>query len=299
MPASALCPHSSGHRRPATPAPEQACDAHLHVHDPRFVTADAFDCLLPQATADDYRQIQSRLGTTRSVVVQPRLHGTDNRAILAAIASLGAARTRGVAVVSPEISDDALIRLHAGGIRGIRFSLYTAAHAATGFEQVERLAQRVHTLGWHVQLHWTAQQIVQYAALLQRLPGIVVFDHLARLPLPQGRAHPAYPIVRRLLDTGRAWLKLSGAYLDSRVGAQGCYADLDAIARGWVADAPERLVWGSDWPHITEADKPDDAALFDLLARWVPDERLRRQVLVDNPAALYDFAPTTAVETAS
>jgi len=196
-----------------------------------------------------------------------------------------------VAVVRPDASDAELEGLHAGGIRGIRFTLYTPTNAATDFGMVEPLAHRVHALGWHVQLHWSAGQIAEHAALLARLPCTVVFDHLARMPQPDAQAHPAFEVVHRLLDNGRTWNKLSGAYLDSRVGAQGGYADTVALARAWVMQAPERVVWGSDWPHPTERiAKPDDAQLFDLLSQWVPDEVQRRRVLVDNPARLYDFS---------
>jgi len=290
-------PHSSGLQQPAIAPPPYACDAHMHVHDPRY--SSATDTLLQPATAADYRRLQARLGTQRTVVVQPRAHGTDNRATLAAILALGREQTRGVAVIKPEVSDKELDQLHAGGIRGIRFSLYTATHAVTDISMVEPLAHRIHALGWHVQLHWTAQQIMQHAALLYRLPSTVVFDHLARLPLPQGRQHPACTVVRRMLENGRTWIKLSGAYLDSQLGAAGGYTDLDPIARGWVTDAPQRMVWGSDWPHVTEVHaKPDDAVLFDLLVRWVPEARLRQQILVDNPAVLYDFPPVTTAETA-
>lgn len=283
--------HSNGTAPPRTPVPPGACDSHMHVYDARFGFTGPASAMLQGATASDYQRLQARLGTQRTVVVQPRVHGTDNRVTLAAIKALGPARTRGVAVVGLDVADAHLAELHAGGIRGIRFTLYTPAHAVTRFDMVERLAQRVHELGWHVQLHWTADQVVEHSDLLARLPGAVVFDHLARLPLPQGHAHPAYSVVRRLLDNGRTWVKLSGVYLDSRVGAAGGYADLQAVASGWAQDAPERVLWGSDWPHSTEpADaKPDDAALLDLLAQWVPGERARQRVLVDNPAVLYGF----------
>uniref|UniRef100_C5CVK6 Amidohydrolase 2 n=1 Tax=Variovorax paradoxus (strain S110) TaxID=543728 RepID=C5CVK6_VARPS len=292
-------PHSSGTRKPACTAPAGACDAHMHVYDRRFALHGSRDAMVDDATAADYRLLQQRIGTERTVVVQPRVHGTDNSVTLDAIRTLGAAHTRGVAVVRPDVSDAELERLHAGGIRGIRFTLYTAANAATGFEMVEPLAQRVHALGWHVQLHWNADQIAGHAALLARLPCTIVFDHLARLPLPGAMAHPAFDVVSRLRDNGRTWIKLSGAYLDSKSGAAGGYADTSAIAQAWVRQAPERVVWGSDWPHPTEpaAAKPDDALLFDLLGQWVPDEAQRRRVLVDNPALLYDFPETTKTET--
>lgn len=284
-------PHSAGTRKPAIAAPEGACDAHIHVYDRRFPMHGSPDAMLDHATADDYRLLQQRTGTQRTVVVQPRVHGTDNSVTLDAIQALGAHRTRGVAVVRPEVSDAELEQLHEGGIRGIRFTLYTAANAATDFSMVEPLARRVHTLGWHVQLHWSADQIATHATLLDRLPCTMVFDHLARLPQPCALAHPAYGVVSRLLDEGRTWIKLSGAYLDSRLGAEGGYADTVDVARTWARQAPERVVWGSDWPHPTERTaKPDDAQLFDLLARWVPDEAARRRVLVDNPARLYDFS---------
>jgi predicted TIM-barrel fold metal-dependent hydrolase len=284
-------PHSAGTGRPATAAPDGACDAHLHIYDRRFVAPGAAaPGLLDGATADDYRRLQARTGTRRAVVVQPRAHGTDHRATLDAIRRLGADRTRGVAVVRPDATDAELQALHASGVRGIRFTLYTPVHAATDFSMVEPLAHRVHALGWHVQLHWSAEQIAEHAALLARLPGTVVFDHLARLPQPAPMRHPAFGVVRRLLDGGRAWIKLSGAYLDSRDGAAGGYADTVDLARAWIAAAPERMVWGSDWPHPTEAGAPpDDAALFDLLARWAPDPAVRHRILVENPARLYDF----------
>jgi D-galactarolactone isomerase len=220
----------------------------------------------------------------------PRAAGTDNRVTLDAIAQLGTNNARGVAVVTPAITDAELRTMHDGGIRGIRFTLYTLDNAPTSFEMVEPLAQRIYQLGWHVQLHWTADQIVEHAALLLRLPCTIVLDHLARIPQPAGLNHPAVPVVLGLLDTGRAWIKLSGAYLDSSVGSDGNYTDIDAIARAWIKAAPERMVWGSDWPHPTEKHKPDDAVLMDLLLCWSDDESTQQRILVDNPAALYGFS---------
>ncbi|WP_082746834.1 amidohydrolase family protein [Burkholderia sp. MSMB1826] len=275
--------------RPAHAAPLLACDAHLHVFDRRFPSEPGAE-VYAHATANDYqRAIQARLGTTRAIVVTPRAYATDNSVTLDAIRQLGADRTRGVGVVRTDVTDAELRALHDGGIRGVRFTLYRPEHAPTRFDMVEALSARVHALGWHVQLHWTADQIAAHETLLMRLPSTIVFDHMARLPQPVGTSHPAFAIVRRLVDQGRAWVKLSGPYLDSRVGVSGRFADVDALARAWVAAAPERLVWGSDWPHATETVPPDDARLFDQLADWVPDDHLRERILVRNPAQLYDF----------
>ena len=285
-------PNSAGSAPPRLPVPEDACDAHIHVFDPRFAEAPG-DKLTPtpaQATAADYRRIQQRLGTRRAVVVQPRAYGIDNSATLDAIAQLGAGRTRGIAVLTPEADEATLRRLHAGGIRGLRLTLHAAAGAPTRFDMLMPLAERIAPLGWHLQLHFQAAQIAQHAALLRQLPCPLVCDHLARLPLGGEYQEAALALVRELLEQERAWVKLSGAYLNTQSGPP-AYADTVAMARTLVRIAPHRLVWGSDWPHATEtAHKPDDAVLLDLLDDWVPDAAARAAVLVHNPARLYGFA---------
>ena len=275
-------PNSSGKGRPRLGIPALACDAHMHVFDPRF---EASGTLVGDATVDHYRLIQECLGTRRTVVVTPRNYGTDNGVTLDAIARLGIDQARGVAVLHPDVSAAELASLHAGGIRGVRFTLYSPHAAVTSFDMVEPLAARICELGWHLQLHWTPAQIVEHQALLRRLPATMVFDHRARLG-GNDDAHPAFAIVAGLVEAGCAWVKLSGPYLD----AAPPYTMLDCQARRWVQLAPERVVWGSDWPHSTEPDhKPDDAELLDLLLRWADDEDTRRRILVDNPARLYDF----------
>ncbi len=284
-----LIPHSTATAAPLWPAPAWACDAHLHILD---AALDPRSTPAQDATVGQYRQVQAHLGTQRAVVVQPRLYGTDNHVTLDAIARMGVAHTRGIAVVHPDISDAELLALHAGGIRGVRLSLYTPHQAAVSFEMTEPLAHRVQHLGWHLQLHWTADQIAEHAHLLMRLPTPVVFDHLARLPVPEAQRHPAFVVVSELLQRGRAWVKLSGAYLCSTQAPGSGYTDLTDMARAWVALAPKRLVWGSDWPHVTETHaKPDDSELFDLLHTWTGSDTLRHRVLVDNPAELYGFNP--------
>jgi predicted TIM-barrel fold metal-dependent hydrolase len=195
---------------------------------------------------------------------------------------------RGVAVVDTGVTDAELKRLHDLGIRGIRFNLVQSG--ATTIEMLKPLSERVKDLGWHVQIHMQGDQIVEAADLLQHLPSPIVFDHMARIPQPAGVNHPAFGLVLKLLNSGRTWVNLSGAYMDTRTGPP-TYADVGKVARAYVKAAPERMVWSSDWPHPTEhADaKPNDAILFDLPADWAPDEAIRNRILVDNPAALYGF----------
>jgi D-galactarolactone isomerase len=139
-----------------------------------------------------------------------------------------------------------------------------------------------------VQIHMRADQIVNAGDLLQRLPSPVVFDHMGRLPQPGAANHPAFKLICQMIDKGRTWVKLSGTYHDSRVGAP-TYADVAETAEAYIKAAPERLIWGSDWPHPTEEEKPNDALLLDLLAGWAPDEAMFQRILVENPIVLYGF----------
>lgn len=265
------------------------CDSHIHIYDRAFLGQRNAAGFVDHADVSAYREVQARMGTQRAVIVTPRVYGTDNAVTVDAIRQLGIDNARGVAVLNPDVTDAELDALNRGGIRGIRFTLYTAKNAAVGFEMVEPLAHRIAEFGWHVQLHWTANQLIEHRATLQRLPCAMVFDHRARLPLQDGTNHEAFRIVRELADAGRAWIKLSGPYLDSGAGLASRYADITPMARAWVEAAPERLVWGSDWPHVTETHKPDDVMLLDLLTEWAEDEALRERILVTNPAELYGF----------
>ena len=282
-------PNSSGTSIPRYKAPADACDSHVHIYDPRFQMKWPNLPAVTDASVAEYRLLQKRNGTSRAVIVQPAAYGTDNRVTLDAVAQLGIAATRGVAVVHPSVTDTELVAMDKGGIRGLRFSLHEPRTAVTSFDMIERLAHRVHRLGWHVQLHLRAEQIVEMAGLIESLPGTVVFDHMARLPQPEGTRHAALRVVKKLIDKGNAWVKLSGPYLDTKIGPPR-YADIKPVARALVEYAPERCVWGSDWPHPTEAhSKPDDAVLFDLFQEWMVEEVTRLRVLVSNPAKLYGF----------
>jgi len=278
-------PWSSGTESPKLKAPANACDCHMHIYDAKY-PADPKATLKPaDALVADYKLLQKRIGTSRNVVVTPSTYGTDNRVTLDAIAQIGPT-ARGVAVVDATVTDAELKRLNGLGIRGIRFNLVQAG--ATTAEMIEPLSRRVNDLGWHIQIHMKGEQIAGIEDLLLRVPSPIVFDHLGRLAQPNALDNPGFKTISKLIDKGRTWVKLSGAYVDTKVGPP-TYSDTVAVARAYIKAAPERMVWASDWPHPTEKDKPDDAVLFDLLAEWVPDEAMRTRILVQNPATLYGF----------
>lgn len=286
-PGARSLPNSSGTEPPRAKAPPNACDAHLHIIDPAFPTRSG---RVRQGMAvTDYRMLQARIGVSRAVVVQAKENGTDHACLLDALRRLGLDNARGIGVVDPSVTDTDLRRLHEGGIRGVRFSVWNPDDAVVSMDMLEAVAKRVADFGWHIQLHASADQIAQHAVLLKGLPCPLVVDHMARLPPGIGPDHPAFRVVADLIEGGRTWVKLSGAYLNTAVGAP-AYPDATRMAQAWVNVAPERLVWGSDWPHITESHKPDDALLFDLLTTWAGDEGRRELILVDNPAALYGFS---------
>jgi predicted TIM-barrel fold metal-dependent hydrolase len=281
-------PWSSGTDLPKLKAPANSCDCHMHIYDARFPVDPGATLRPADALVGDYRLLQKRIGTTRNVIVTPSTYGTDNRVTLDAMAKIGAT-VRGVAVVNASVADAELKRLADLGVRGIRFNLVQAG--ATTVEMLEPLSTRVNALGWHVQIHMLADQIVKIEDLLYKLASPIVFDHMGRMPQPAGTDHPAFGVIRKLIDKGRTWVKLSGAYQDTKVGPPS-YADTSKVAQAYVKAAPERMVWASDWPHPTqkENEKANDAVLFDLLSEWAPNEVTRHRILVENPATLYGFS---------
>jgi predicted TIM-barrel fold metal-dependent hydrolase len=279
-------PNTSGTERATLKAPPLACDCHQHIFDPV-----RFPFLRPgtesDATVADYRLLQRRLGTTRNVIATPKEYVNDNRVTLDAIAQF-APNARGLASVDPSITDAELESLKKGGMNGVRF-LLLGGDAAGTINKIQTLASRVNEMGWHIDFGISADQIIATEDLLMNFPAVIAIDHMARIPEPAGVNHPAYAIVRRLIDKGRTWVKLSLAGGDSKVGPP-AYTDVVKLAQAYVQAAPERVVWGTNWPHPNEATKPDDAMIFDLLSEYAPDEATRHRILVENPAVLYGFA---------
>ncbi|WP_338615388.1 amidohydrolase family protein [Achromobacter sp. E1] len=282
-------PYSSGDARPAIAMPAGACDCHLHAYDARYPAVAGAKLTPPDATMAQYREIQSRLGMQRAVLVTPSTYGADNRPMLDALAQLRE-QARGVAVIDGSETDAQLQAMHDAGVRGIRLNLSLGVTSSA--RQILPLAQRVAPWGWHLQLLMAPDRLAELAPVLAELPVPVVFDHMARLAPHDAGAHPAHALVLQLLARGRAWVKLSGGYL---VSARQSVEDpaLDALARSFLDANPERIVWGSDWPHASASTgmqpMPDDARQLDRLAEWTGPDRLN-QVLVHNPAALYGFA---------
>ena len=279
---------SSGAEKPRFVPPPGATDCHFHTYDKNYPIMKGATLLPDDALPEDYRALQRRIGTTRGVIIQPSTYGTDNRLQLASRQALGPENFRVIAVVPEDIADAELRRLDEKGVRGVRFNL--GFPGALTLDSLKLLAPRLADLGWHCQINMRPKQIEDNADLLASLPGRLVFDHLAQIPQPAGLESAPYKIVRGLLDRGKTWVKLSGPYVSSKQGAPD-YADAGVVATTYVKAAPERMVWGSDWPHPSEKDgKPDDARLFDLFAQCAGDDAAFKRILVDNPVELYGFS---------
>ena len=280
-------PWSTGTEPPTLVAPAGAVDCHHHVYAASWPINARSALRPPDATVADYRLLQRRLGLHRHVVVQPSTYGTDNTGLLQALPAFGP-EARGIAVCDTSVTDAQLAAMAKAGVRGLRF--ITSIPGGVPIEMLEPLSARVNELGWHVQLVMAGDEIAARRDLLMRLPSPVVFDHMGHIPQPAGIHHPGFAVLLHMLAGGRTWVKLSGAYIDTKVGPPG-YGDVAPLAQSLVQHAPDRLVWGSDWPHPTMPadDKPDDAVLFDLLSVWAPDPAVRERILVANPAKLYGF----------
>ncbi|WP_198384633.1 amidohydrolase family protein [Roseomonas sp. KE2513] len=262
----------------------------MHVYGPseRYPVAVTSPSPVPRnSSLSAYREVQARLGLGRTVVVQPTAYGIDNACTLDAVAELGLGSARAVVAVTPETSEDELLRLHAAGARGARAFMLGGGPVA--WERLPDLAARVAPHGWHVQLQFDGGEMLERERLIQSLPCPVVIDHVGRFHEPVPPDAPSVRALLRLLEGGRTWVKLSSPYGVSRSGPPG-YADVSAIARALIATASDRLVWGSNWPHPNAPEpKPDEAPLLDLLTEWAPEMTTRQAILVTNPTKLYDF----------
>ena len=264
----------------------KACDCHVHIYEDRYPLAPTATFKPPHAPVAAYREVQRALGLQRVVLVQPTGYGADNTCLLVALAQLGG-DARGIAVVNPGVSDAELARLHAAGVRGIRFMLLGAA-GPLSWDDLAPLAERIVTLGWTVNLQFDGREFPRRSALIDSLPGKVVIDHIGRFVEPVTTSDPAFKALQAVLDKAQRWVKLSGAYETSKLGAPD-YADVAPLARALALSHPQSCLWASNWPHPNRNPVPRDADMLALLEAWVPDARVHAAVLVENAAAAYAF----------
>ena len=284
-----LPPHPAPHAPTAFAPPPGATDAHCHIFGPahRFPFAPQATYTPPDAGIDDFEVLQERLGLSRAVFVQASCHGTDNAAMVDALVR-GKGRYAGVAMIDESFSDADIGALHEAGVRGTRFNFVAHLGGAPDLEVFWRLVDRVRPFGWHIVLHFDANDLPSYAELLDRMPCPYVIDHMARIDATAGLDQAPFEALLDLLRDERAWVKVSGA---ERLTADGTppYDDVAPYAQALIASAPDRVLWGTDWPHPNVRHMPDDGDLVDMLAAFAPDEATRNRILVSNPETLYDF----------
>lgn len=281
----------SWHSNPSQPGyrpPEGAVDAHCHVFGPmvEFPFSPKAKYIPDDAGPEELFTLRDKLGFSRNVIVQASCHGTDNRATLNAIAMSGG-KARGVAVVDPAISDDELDNLHAGGIRGVRFNFLKRLVDDAPKDKFLEVAQRIQRLNWHVVVYFEADFLEEMRPFLEALPGTVIVDHLGRPDVSEGFSGVEVQAFRKFLqEHDNFWTKVSCA---ERLTKQGPPFDdfVEAIAP-IVEEFPDRVLWGTDWPHPNmQSNIPDDGQLVDLIPRLAPTKLLQRKLLVDNPMRLY------------
>ncbi|MBC8793418.1 MAG: amidohydrolase [Tagaea sp. CACIAM 22H2] len=278
----------NGTEKPRLAAPANTIDCHMHLYD--AATPVAKTAVVPPpvwASVDAYRKVQARLGISRAVVVQPSAYGLNNSVTLNGVEALGRDKARAVVVVNDATPDAEWRRLSAIGACGLRMHMLPGG--AVGWEDMASLARKAADHGWHMQIQMDGRYLHERVDFLKTLPCTLVVDHVGKFLEPVTVDHPGFKALASLLETGRVWLKLSAAYEVSRAGPPD-FRDTGALATEAARLAPERMVWASNWPHVSKlADPPDDAGQLDTLLYWIADPALRARILIDNPAKLYGF----------
>lgn len=284
--------------------PAGACDAHTHIFGDaaRFPWAAERNYTPEPASIAEMRALHTTLRMDRVVIVQPSVYGTDNACTLDAARQFGAARARAVVVIDERTSDRELDAMHAAGARGVRVNLETSGQAdpAVARKRLQDAIARVRPRGWHVQVYTRLSVVEALRADVLGSPVPIVFDHFGGARAALGTSQPGFAPLLDLVRSGRAYVKISGAYRSSSQGPD--YPDVAPLARALVSANPARIVWGTDWPHPDSAAVPgrrvtdiaplqpiDDGRLLNQLPVWVPEASVRAAILVENAARLYDF----------
>ncbi len=267
--------------------PTGACDTHAHVisSSAAHPMASSRSYTPPPAPGEKYLAMLDTVGFARGVLIQISVYGTDNRYMLEVLAQ-NPDRLRGIAVVTPEVTDRELEAMHATGVRGLRINVLFPG-AGLSFDAMEVLARRIAPLGWHMQFLVDGRELPGLLPRMRKLPCPGVIDHMGHLPAALGFQHPGFQAVRELVANHGWWVKLSGAYRISDDFEH--FADVVPIAQGLIEAAPDRVVYGSDWPHVAIPRVPDTGRLRNLLKVWAPDPATRDRILMDNPSRLYGF----------
>jgi len=280
--------------------PRGACDCHVHIFDPARFRYDAGRRYTPPAASiEDLRRLQATLHFERVVVVQPSVYAIDNFCTVNAVREL-AGRACAVAVIDKSFSAADLDALARAGVRGVRVNLETAGEndPAAARRVLRETADQLAGRDWHIQLYTRLSVIAALKDELAALPFPVVVDHFGGAKAALGTGQPGFGELLALVKSGRAYVKISGAYRISDRNLD--FPDVTELAQALVAANPERVVWGSDWPHPGRGASPtalappcpiDDGHVLNLLPKWVPEPALRKKILVDNPARLYGFGP--------
>ncbi len=283
---NALAAFFAHRRKPRFKLPPGATDAHCHVFGPgdKFPYAPNRRYTPDDAPKEMLRTLHAHLGIERTVIVQASCHGSDNRAMLDAIAD-DPKNIRGVAIVDATFGDAEYRTLHDGGVRGARFNFVKHLGGAPDMALFQRTVDRIKDMGWHIVLHVDAPDIIPLSEMMRKLPLPFVIDHMGRVPGKDGVNQPPLNALLELAKLENCWIKVCGA---ERISFPP-YAEAVPIARAIIAAAPERVLWGTDFPHPNSTHEADEADLVDLIPQFASDVLAQRRLLVDNPARLYDF----------
>lgn len=264
--------------------PAGACDCHVHIYDPvNFPVA----ATVPMATWSNLQLMHQSLGIQRSVLVQPLAYEFDNSCLLDGLAQAGES-ARGIAVIPPDTADETLVGLHQRGVRGVRFMQVPGAEGVLGWDALETLSARIAELGWVINLQLDGRQLPDFEARLLALPSRLSIDHTGKFLEPVATDSNAFNSLRRLMDAGNTWIKLSAPYETSKKGPP-YYQDVSVLASNLAENYVDRCLWASNWPHPGRNPAPSDAELLALFGDWVPDDQVRQRILVENPQTLYSF----------
>jgi predicted TIM-barrel fold metal-dependent hydrolase len=277
-------------RKPKFKAPPGACDAHCHIFGPgdQYPYAPDRTYTPPDAPLSHFKALQSILGLERAVLVNASCHGTDNTVIVDAIAQSGG-RYRGVANADDSFTEAAYQKLHDAGFRGVRFNFVKHLGGVPDMREFHRVIDRIRPLGWHVDLHFDAGDLVEFADLFANLPVPFLIDHMGRVPTKNGlEQEPFQQLLAVARNNERCWVKISGAERISSAGPP--FTDAVPFAQALLEVAPDRILWGTDWPHPNiSKHMPNDGDLMDLIPLIASDPATRKRFLVDNPHRLYGF----------